>query len=88
MNRRAEKIGLRERGYVRKDYWADITIFDAERIADLATFEDPHRYPLGIHFVLVNGRLIFENGRRSAALPGKVLRRSGTRSPNKLKEGA
>lgn len=76
----AEKIGLRGTGYIRKNYGADITIFDADQVADAATFEDPHRYAVGIHFVIVNGHPIFDDGQRSPTLPGRVLKgdRHGT----------
>ncbi len=70
----AQKIGLRQRGVLREGYHADLTIFDAERVTDRATFQDPHQYAEGIEYVVVNGRPILEEGRRSSDLPGQVLR--------------
>jgi N-acyl-D-aspartate/D-glutamate deacylase len=54
---------------------ADLVVFDAERVKDEATFEDPHRYPTGIPHVLVNGRMVVEGGVHTGARPGVVLRR-------------
>ena len=71
----AEKIGLVDRGLVRTGYHADLTLFDAGRVADRATFQEPHQYPEGIEYVIVNGRLILDTGERSNDLPGQVLRR-------------
>jgi N-acyl-D-aspartate/D-glutamate deacylase len=79
----AQRLGLRERGVLRQGAWADIVVFDLERIRDRATnlyphsypFENyPHQYPEGINYVLVNGVLVVENGEHTGALPGKVLR--------------
>jgi N-acyl-D-aspartate/D-glutamate deacylase len=77
----AEKIGLRERGVLREGYHADVTLFDADRVEDRATFQDPHQYADGIEYVLVNGRPILEEGSRSSDLPGRVLRGELTTLP-------
>ena len=53
---------------------ADITIFDAERVIDRATYEDPFRYPEGIEYVLVNGQIVLERGTHTGATPGRALR--------------
>ena len=80
----AQRLGLRDRGVLREGAWADIVVFDLERIHDRATnlyphtypFENyPHQYPEGIDYVLVNGVLVVEQGEHTGALPGKVLRR-------------
>ena len=71
----ATALGLRERGLLRPGYWADITIFDAQQIADTATFAEPHQYAAGISTVIVNGTVVIEAGEHSGALPGRVLRR-------------
>jgi N-acyl-D-amino-acid deacylase len=71
----AQIMGLKDRGMLREGYMADIVIFDAARIRDRATFEDPHQYPAGIDFVLVNGQLVFDDGRLTGQLPGRVLTR-------------
>lgn len=70
----AEKIGLEGRGYIREGYWADLAVFDPSEIIDHATFEKPKQYASGIHWVVVNGTVILEEGRRGADLPGRVLR--------------
>ena len=70
----AEKIGLVERGVIKKNYFADITIFDYEKIQDKATFTDSHQYPEGIPFVIVNGKLVINNGEHTGSLPGMVIK--------------
>ena len=52
--------------------WADITIFNAQTIEDKATYEDPHQYPRGIPYVIVNGELVIEEYEHTGTLPGKV----------------
>lgn len=71
----ATALGLRERGLLRPGYWADITIFDPQQIADTATFAEPHQYAAGISTVIVNGTVVIEAGEHTGALPGRVLRR-------------
>jgi len=48
-------------------------VFDPETIADKATFIDPHQYPVGIDYVLVNGTPVIDHGKHTEKLPGKVL---------------
>jgi N-acyl-D-aspartate/D-glutamate deacylase len=69
----ARRLGLRDRGIVRVGARADLTVFDARRVIDRATFEDPHRYPAGIEHVLVNGRFVIKYGEHTGSLPGRVL---------------
>lgn len=69
----ADKLGIRDRGRLREGMWADITVFDANRVSDRATFENPNRYPLGIEYVIVNGIVTIEGDRHTGALAGKVL---------------
>jgi N-acyl-D-amino-acid deacylase len=69
----ARRLGLRDRGLVREGARADLVVFDARRIADTATYEDPHRYPTGIEHVLVNGRFVIKHGEHTGSLPGRVL---------------
>jgi N-acyl-D-amino-acid deacylase len=79
----AQRFGFMDRGVLRPGAWADIVVFDLERIRDRATslyphtypFENyPHRYPEGIDYVFVNGVLVIEGERHTGALPGQVLR--------------
>jgi N-acyl-D-amino-acid deacylase len=70
----ADQIGQRDRGRVEEGRFADLTIFDASRIADLATFENPHQYAAGIHHVIVNGVPIIRAGALTGEKPGRVLK--------------
>jgi N-acyl-D-aspartate/D-glutamate deacylase len=72
----AQKMGLRDRGMLREGMWADITIFNPRTIIDKATFDNPHQYPVGVEYVLVNGQLTIEESRPTGILAGKVLRRA------------
>jgi N-acyl-D-amino-acid deacylase len=71
----ATALGLRDRGVLRPGNWADVTVFDADRIRDVATYEDPHRYAVGVSTVVVNGEVVIDGGDHTGALPGRVLRR-------------
>jgi N-acyl-D-amino-acid deacylase len=69
----ADKIGIKDRGRLREGFWADIAIFDAHRVIDRATFENPHQYPAGIRYVIVNGAVTVDNERHTGALAGRVI---------------
>ncbi len=71
----AQRLGLMDRGVLRPGSWADIVVFDLDRVRDRATNVYPHRYPEGIDYVFVNGVLVVEGERHTDALPGRVLRR-------------
>jgi N-acyl-D-aspartate/D-glutamate deacylase len=71
----AALLGLRDRGVVREGACADLVLFDAERVADRATFEEPRRAPEGIDLVLINGQVAAEGGKTTGASAGNVLRR-------------
>jgi dihydroorotase/N-acyl-D-amino-acid deacylase len=75
----ASNVGLKQRGLLRPGYFADITIFDPKTVIDRATFEEPNQYPVGINYVIVNGEIEVDNGQRTPALAGKVLRGPGYR---------
>ncbi|MEY4940432.1 MAG: D-aminoacylase [Verrucomicrobiota bacterium] len=70
----AAKLGLTDRGILRADAMADVTIFDEQRIIDRATYEDPFRYPEGIAYVLVNGQIALDQGAPTPARAGRALR--------------
>ena len=70
----ADQIGQPELGRIAPGMYADITVFDAETIADRATFEDPHQYPVGIRHVVVNGTPIIRGGALTGATPGRVIK--------------
>jgi N-acyl-D-aspartate/D-glutamate deacylase len=69
----ATRIGLRERGLVKPGFFADLTVFDPATVKDESTYAEPHRYPTGIPYVMVNGAVVVDNGRLSAARTGRVL---------------
>ena len=73
----AKRVGLRERGLLREGFYADLTIFDPKRVIDRATFETPNQYPEGINYVIVNGQVSVDEGKRTPALAGKVLHGPG-----------
>ncbi len=70
----AERLRFADRGLLRPGYRADLVLFDPETVRDQATFEDPKQYPVGIDLVMVNGTVVLEEGQRTDALPGRVLR--------------
>ena len=59
--------------------FADITVFDPTKVVDKATFESPNQYPIGIEYVMVNGKISVEKGQRTGVLGGRVLRGPGYR---------
>src|SRR5262245_30570922 len=70
---RAQRTRLADRGVLREGMKADIAVFDPNTIRDLATFEQPHQYGEGVSLVVVNGQVAFEDGKMTAARPGRVL---------------
>lgn len=73
----AGRLGLLDRGIVRQGMWADLVVFDPERIIDNATFSDPHQFPDGIPYVVVNGEVVVDGGEHTGTLPGRALRGAG-----------
>ena len=73
----AANIGVFERGELREGYYADIVVFDSNRIIDNATFEDPHQYADGMQHVFVNGVQVLNEGEHTGATPGRVVRGPG-----------
>jgi N-acyl-D-aspartate/D-glutamate deacylase len=72
----ARKFGLSDRGVVREGAFADLVIFDPETVADVATYENPHRPPAGIAHVFVNGVEVARDGQHTGARPGQPLVRA------------
>lgn len=70
----ANQLRLSDRGTLSRNKIADIVIFDPETVIDQATFANPHQYPLGIDYVLVNGKVVVEKGEHTGVRAGKVLR--------------
>ena len=71
----AAALDWTERGWLCPGMYADVTVFDPARIADRATYENPHQHAAGVSTVIVNGSMAIESGEHTGALPGRVLRR-------------
>ena len=71
----ADKFRLAKRGRVENGAWADLVVFDPQTIADVATYDDPRRYPAGIAHVFVNGEPVLEQGVPMASAAGHVVAR-------------
>lgn len=66
-------FGLKERGLIKEGFYADIVVFDYEKIIDMATFKEPYKKAEGINYVFVNGKLALKDGWFTGSLSGKVL---------------
>jgi N-acyl-D-aspartate/D-glutamate deacylase len=71
----AAKLGITDRGLLRPGDYADVTVFDPERVLDRSTYEEPFKYSDGIEYVLVNGKPVLERGKHTGERPGRVIRR-------------
>ncbi len=71
----AAKIGIRDRGVIAPGYFADLTVFDPDKVKDRATYLDPFQYNEGIAYVIVNGKVVLDRGKHTGARPGRALRR-------------
>lgn len=76
----AQTFNLRMRGLLREGYAADIVIFNDATISDKATYDQPHQYPAGISYVIVNGQAVLANGLMTEARPGMALRGPGAKN--------
>jgi N-acyl-D-aspartate/D-glutamate deacylase len=72
----AAKIGIMDRGLLRPGQFADITLFDPARVVDRATYTQPFQYSVGIEYVVVNGKVVLDQGNHTGARPGRALRRA------------
>ncbi|MEW2270746.1 N-acyl-D-amino-acid deacylase family protein [Streptomyces griseofuscus] len=79
--RPAARLRLPDRGLVREGYRADLVLFDPGTVTPGATFEAPRTPPTGIPYVLVDGRFVIEDGRRTDVLAGRSVRRTPTPTP-------
>jgi N-acyl-D-amino-acid deacylase len=77
----ATNLKLPKRGYLRAGYFADLVIFDPARVEDHATYPSPHRYSTGVVDVFVNGVQVLKDGEHTGAMPGRVVRGPGWKSP-------
>jgi len=73
----AETIKIKERGCLKKGYYADVVIFNPATIQDHATYEKPHQYATGVQHVFVNGVQVIKDGEHTGAKPGQVARGPG-----------
>jgi N-acyl-D-amino-acid deacylase len=69
----AARLGLPDRGLLRPGFAADLTLFDPRTVRDESTYAEPHRYPTGIPWVIVNGAVAVDGGRMQAPGTGRVL---------------
>lgn len=69
----AAKLHIEGRGLLKEGCYADIVLFDLDTIEDTATYENPHRYPKGIPYVIVNGQLVIDQGEHTGARPGRII---------------
>ncbi|MDQ6700818.1 MAG: amidohydrolase family protein, partial [Acidobacteriota bacterium] len=77
----ASKIHIYDRGLLRPGMAADVTVFDLAKVMDLATWEQPHQYAVGIEYVIVNGKSVLEKGTHTGARPGMILYGPGKALP-------
>lgn len=84
----AQILGLRDRGMIREGLVADLVVMDLDEIHDRATFFEPHQYPDGIEYVLVNGEFVVDGGKLTWKLPGKVLTPAGSSAAGTLTSAA
>jgi dihydroorotase/N-acyl-D-amino-acid deacylase len=75
----AQREHLAGRGLIKQGFFADITIFDPGSIIDKATYQQPAQLSEGVKFVMVNGQVVFENGKATGAMPGRALKGQGTK---------
>lgn len=69
----AQKFGLKDRGLLREGFAADILIFNEKEVSDLSTFEKPHAYSKGFQYVLVNGKVVVDQGKHNGTRSGQTL---------------
>ena len=75
----AGKLRIAGRGLLKEGHFADLVIFDYQKIEDTATWENPHQYPKGIPYVLVNGQVVIDRGEHTGATPGRIIYGPGKR---------
>ena len=71
----AERLGLNMRGQIQEGWFADVVVFNPVTVEDQATFEEPHQYPVGIDWVIINGQITVEESSFRDVRAGRVLRR-------------
>ena len=74
-------LKIKKRGELKKGYFADIVVFDPTQIKDLATFDNPHQYAIGVTHVFVNGTQVLKDGEHTGVFPGRAIRGPGYKKP-------
>jgi len=74
----ADKFGFEGRGYIREGGFADVVVFNPDTVIDKGTWSNPHQYPEGIDWVVVNGKIVIREGEHTGALPGRILKQKVT----------
>jgi N-acyl-D-amino-acid deacylase len=77
----ASNLRLEGRGMLKEGYFADVVVFNADRIQDHATFEEPHQYATGVSHVFVNGKRVIADGEHTGARPGRFVKGPGYKHP-------
>ncbi|MFC1552856.1 amidohydrolase family protein, partial [Candidatus Latescibacterota bacterium] len=70
----AGQFGLLGRGMVKEGYYADLAVFDPDTVIDIADWLNPHQYPAGMEYVIVNGSIVINSGENTGQLPGHILK--------------
>jgi N-acyl-D-amino-acid deacylase len=73
----AQNLKIKKRGLLKKGFFADLVVFDPEKIQDHATFESPHQYATGVIHVWVNGKQVLRDGEHTGTFSGRVVRGPG-----------
>ncbi|MDR1931561.1 MAG: D-aminoacylase [Spirochaetales bacterium] len=76
--RPAEVFQIKDRGFIKEGYFADICVFNPDTIIDKGDYQEPARYPEGIEYVIINGEVVVEKGRHTGKRAGRVLRKNGS----------
>jgi N-acyl-D-amino-acid deacylase len=82
----ARRLGCMDRGLIRPGFMADLVVFDPDTLRDTATYDDPISYPVGVHYVAVNGTLVVDDNQTTGATPGRALRDFWGRTAQRMTE--
>jgi N-acyl-D-aspartate/D-glutamate deacylase len=82
----ANTFHFKGRGELREGNWADVVVFDPKKVRDTAEYKDPHHYPVGIPYVLVNGVVVLNNGEHTKAKAGQALRHESPKKQELTKQ--
>jgi N-acyl-D-aspartate/D-glutamate deacylase len=69
----AQQLGLKNRGLIKEGFAADLVLFDSDKVIDKATYTNPHQFPEGIEYVIVNGKIVVQEGKHTGLKPGKAI---------------